>query len=108
MNNRIKRPVKFVSAALTATLFMGFLPWRELKADMNTHGEYDAYPFEITYEQVSTWNNSTQGEYTITNTSDYEIRSWTIEVDYFGDTALSNIWNASDVTDYETDDNHVH
>ncbi|SEV81218.1 Cellulose binding domain-containing protein, partial [Ruminococcaceae bacterium KH2T8] len=107
MYNRIKRPVKLVSAALTATLFMGFLPWRELKADMNTHGDYDAYPFEITYEQVSTWNNSTQDEYTLTNTSDYEIRSWTIEVDYYEDTTISNIWNASDVTDYETDENLV-
>ncbi|SEV82810.1 RHS repeat-associated core domain-containing protein [Ruminococcaceae bacterium KH2T8] len=107
MSNTIKRPVKVVSTLLVATLFVGFLPWRELKADMNTHGEYDAYPFEITYEQVSTWNNSTQAEYTLTNTSDYEIRSWTIEVDYYEDTTISNIWNASDVTDYEIDENLV-
>ena len=107
MSNLIKRPVKIISGLLISTLFVGVLPWRELKADMNTHGEYDAYPFEITYEQVSTWNNSTQGEYTLTNTSDYEIRSWTIEVDYYGDTTISNIWNASDVTDYEIDENLV-
>ena len=51
MEIRNNRFIKLVSSILVISLFIGFLPWRELRADANTHGEYDAYPFEITYEQ---------------------------------------------------------
>ena len=100
-----KRKIKFVSTVLVATLFVTMLPWRELSADALTHGEYNAYPFEITYDQNSTWGYSTQGQFEITNVSEYDVSSWTLEIDYYGDVVLSNIWNADDITDYSTDEN---
>ena len=57
-----RRTVKTVSLVLTLAIFIGFLPWREISADSNTHGTYNSYPFSITYDQNSTWNNSTQGQ----------------------------------------------
>ena len=105
MSVRVKRCLQLISSFLVVALFLGMLPWRELRADANTHGDYESYPFTITYEQNSTWNNSTQGQYTLTNISDYEVSSWTLEIDYFEVVTLSNIWNVVDVTDYETDEN---
>ena len=90
-----RRYIKTISMALVASLFTGMLPWNELRADANTHGEYDAYPFEITYEQNSTWNNSTQGTIELTNTTEYSVTSWSLEIDYFEDVTLSNIWNVT-------------
>ncbi|MBR6404012.1 MAG: cellulose binding domain-containing protein, partial [Eubacterium sp.] len=100
-----RRLIKTISVALIASLFMGMLPLRELRADANTHGEYEAYPFSITYEQNSTWGTSTQGQFELTNVSDYDVTSWTIEIDYGEEVFLSNIWNASDITDYSVDEN---
>ena len=105
MQYLFSRKVKFISAILVAALLVGVLPWRELSADALTHGEYDAYPFEITYDQNSTWGYSTQGQYTVTNVSEYEVSSWTLEIDYSGDVVISNIWNAADITDYSSDGN---
>ena len=105
MQYLFSRKVKFISAILVAALLVGVLPWRELSADALTHGEYDAYPFEITYDQNSTWGYSTQGQYTVTNISEYEVSSWTLEIDYPGDVVISNIWNAADITDYSSDGN---
>lgn len=100
MEIRNNRFIKLVSSILVISLFVGFLPLRELRADANTHGEYDAYPFEITYEQNSTWGNSTQGQFEVTNVSDYDVTSWSLEIDYFEDVTISNIWNVSgSVTD---------
>lgn len=95
MEYRDSRFVKFISTVLVISIFIGFLPWRELRADANTHGEYNAYPFTITYDQASTWGNSTQGQFEITNVSDYDVTSWTLEIDYFEDVELTNVWNVS-------------
>ena len=65
------RKILLICKVLILSLMLTAFPWRELAADSNTHGEYDAYPFDIAYEQNSTWNNSTQGQFTITNTSDH-------------------------------------
>ncbi|MBO4460752.1 MAG: hypothetical protein J5778_08865 [Clostridiales bacterium] len=70
-----RRTVKTVSIILTLEIFIGFLPWRELSADSATHGEYTSHPFTVTYDQNSTWNNSTQGQFVLTNTSGYEVTS---------------------------------
>ncbi|MCR4702563.1 MAG: cellulose binding domain-containing protein, partial [Saccharofermentans sp.] len=102
-----KRTIRLLSSILVSSLFFGALPWREIRADMNTHGEYDAYPLSIIYEQVSTGDNSTQGEFTLTNDSEFEITSWTIEVDYFEDVTLSNIWDAADITTEEDENLHI-
>ena len=95
MDHGKNRWIRLLSATLATSIFMGFLPWQELQADANTHGEYDAYPFEITYEQNSTWNNSTQGTIELTNTTEYSVTSWSLEIDYFEDVTLSNIWNVT-------------
>ena len=104
MEYRFNRSIKLISALLISALFVTMLPWREISADANTHGEYSSYPLEITYEQNSTWNNSTQGQYEVTNVSDYDVTSWTLEINYYGDVTVSNIWNVSDITDYDTDE----
>jgi len=95
MERRDNRFIKLISTVLVVSLFVGFLPWRELRADANTHGEYNAYPFEITYDQNSTWGNSTQGQFEVTNVSDYDITSWSLEIDFFEDVTINSIWNAS-------------
>ena len=100
-----KRLFKLTSTILAISLIVGFLPWREVAAEANTHGEYNAYPFEITYEQNSTWGNSTQGQFEVTNISDYDVSSWTLEIDYYGDVTVTNIWNVSDITNYDTNEN---
>ena len=91
MHNQITGTLRLVTIILITTLFVGSIPWREIRADMNTHGEYDAYPLSVIYEQVSTGDNSTQGEFTLTNVSEFEITSWTLEVDYFEEVTISNI-----------------
>lgn len=101
------RAIKLISTTLISALLIGFLPWREIRADANTHGEYSAYPFEISYDQTSSWGNSTQGQFEVTNVSGYDVTSWTLEIDYYDTVTLSNIWNVSDITDYSTDENIV-
>ena len=90
---------------LIASLVIGMLPWRELSADANTHGKYTAKPFEISYEQNSTWGKSTQGQFVVKNTSKANVKSWELEIDYAGDVRLANIWNAKDITNYDSDKN---
>ena len=107
MTNRFSRRLQLITILLIISSFIGALPWREIRADMNTHGEYDAYPLSITYDQVATWDNSTQGEFTLTNVSEFEITTWTLEVDYFEDVALANIWNATDITTEEDESLHI-
>jgi hypothetical protein len=107
MHYSIKHVLKLVSCILVASFIVGFIPWQELSADAKTHGEYKAYPLEITYEQNSSWGYSTQGQYTVKNVSEYTVNSWTIEIKYQGDVRLSNIWNAKDITNYDTDENII-
>lgn len=90
-----RRLIKTISVTLIASLFTGMLPWRELRADANTHVEYEAYPFSITYEQNSAWGNSTQSQFEVTNISDYDVTSWSLEIDFFEDVTINNIWNVS-------------
>lgn len=101
------RAIKLISTTLISALLIGFLPWREIRADANTHGEYSSYPFEITYDQTSSWGNSTQGQFEVTNVSEYDVTSWTLEIDYYDTATISNIWNVSDITDYSSDENIV-
>ena len=95
MEHNFSRRLRLISVALISALLIGFLPWRELSADSATHGEYTSSPFTVTYEQNSTWGNSTQGQFEVTNTSAYDITSWSLEIDYLYDISLTNIWNVS-------------
>ncbi|MCQ2473205.1 MAG: cellulose binding domain-containing protein [Saccharofermentans sp.] len=103
MHFSVKHALRLISCILVATFVVGFIPWQELSADAMTRGNYKDYPFEITYEQNSTWGNSTQGQYQIKNISEYDVKSWAIEIDYQGEVRISNIWNAKDITDYGSD-----
>ena len=107
MQSLLNQRIKVISSVLIAALVIGMLPWRELAADVNTHGEYNAYPFDITYEQNSTWNNSTQGQLTIINTSENAVTSWTLEIVYCSDVTITNIWDAADITDYDNDEHII-
>ena len=89
------RFIKLISSILVISIFTGFLPWRELRADANTHGEYTSSPFSITYEQDSSWDNSTQGQFTVTNTSEYDVTSWSLQIEYAEDVELTNVWNVT-------------
>ena len=100
MRCSIKHVLKFFSCVLIAAFVVGSIPWQEISAASNTHGEYKSDPFKIIYDQNSSWGYSTQGQYQVKNTSDYAITSWTLEIDYQGDVRLSNIWNADDITNY--------
>ena len=107
MQSLLNRRIKVISSVLIASLVIGMLPWRELAADVNTHSEYNAYPFDITYEQNSTWNNSTQGQFTIINTSENTVTSWTLEIVYCSNVTITNIWDAADITDYDNDEHII-
>ena len=104
MRCSIKHVLKFFSCVLIAAFVVGSIPWQEISAASNTHGEYKSDPFKIIYDQNSSWGYSTQGQYQVKNTSDYAITSWTLEIDYQGDVRLSNIWNADDITNYDSDE----
>ncbi|MCQ2505278.1 MAG: cellulose binding domain-containing protein, partial [Saccharofermentans sp.] len=107
MHNNFSNKFKISTIILIISLFIGSIPWREIRADMNTHGEYDAYPLYVTYEQVSSTNNSTQGQFTLTNVSESEIASWELEIDYFEEVTISNIWDAAECTTEEDENVHV-
>lgn len=96
---------RWIRSAVTvfvALFFVSALPWRELRADAITHGEYDCSPLSVTYDQVSTWDTTTQAEFTVTNTSDLAVEGWTFELDFPIEVSVSNIWNAVDLTSEET------
>ena len=95
MERRNNRYVKLISSILVVAILVGFFPLRQLLADINTHGEYSSYPFDITYDQNSVWNNSTQGQFEVTNISDYDVTSWSLEIDYYEDVTLDSIWNVT-------------
>jgi hypothetical protein len=96
---------KFVSVFLIALFFTGALPWRELRADANTRGEYSCSSFSVVYEQTSSWDINTQGEFVITNTSDAAVDSWKFQLEFSSDLSISNIWNGVNLTDENTPSN---
>ena len=103
MHYSLKHVLKIISCVLIAAFVVGSIPWQEISAASNTHGDYKSDPFNITYDQNSSWGYSTQGQYQIKNTSKYAVNSWTLEIDYSGDVKISNIWNANDITNYDSD-----
>ncbi len=96
---------RWIRSAVTvfvALFFISALPWRELRADAITHGEYDCSPLSVTYDQISSWETTTQAEFTVANDSDVPVEGWTFELDFPTDVSVSNIWNAVDLTGEET------
>ena len=95
------RWIKSAVIIFAELIFISALPWRELRADAITHGEYDCSPLSVTYDQISSWDTTTQAEFTVTNTSDLAVEGWTFELDFPMDVTVSNIWNAVDLTGEE-------
>ena len=69
---------RLLAVCLVSLFVVGVMPWRELRADANTHGEYDCYPLSVVYDQTSSWDLTTQGEFVITNVSDSLVEIWTL------------------------------
>lgn len=100
---RTKRKwTKSIVVSLVSLLIVGGLPWHELRADANTHGEYDCSPLFVTYDQTATWDFNTQGEFTITNTSENAVDSWTLEIVFATGLDITNLWNGLNISDEST------
>ncbi|SEW32175.1 Cellulose binding domain-containing protein [Ruminococcaceae bacterium KH2T8] len=96
---------RWIRSAVTvfvALFFISALPWREIRADAITHGEYDCSPLSITYDQISSWDTTTQAEFTVVNDSDVPVEGWTFELEFPIEVSVSNIWNAVDLAGEET------
>ncbi|MCR5528655.1 MAG: cellulose binding domain-containing protein [Saccharofermentans sp.] len=98
----VKRLFRSLSVILIALFFTGALPWRELRADANIHGDYTCDRLSVTYDQVSSWDLNTQGEFVITNTSEETVEGWTIKFDFAADVNITNLWNGQDLRDETT------
>ena len=98
MGNYFSRKMKVISSILVAALVISMLPWRELYADSLTHGEYDCSPLSVIYDQNSTWENNTQGQYTVTNTADTNVTSWSLVITFADEVTVTDIWNADNTT----------
>ena len=92
------RGIRVLSVLLSMILIIGSLPLSALYADSLTHGEYNCSPLSIEYDQNSTWENSTQGQYTVTNQSDYNVTSWSLTITFADNVTVTDIWNASNIT----------
>ncbi|SMC39611.1 Cellulose binding domain-containing protein [Oscillospiraceae bacterium] len=97
-----KKMFRLLSGLLIALLFTGALPWRELRADANTHGDYNCAPLAVTYDQNSTWDLNTQGEFVVTNVSEEAVNGWTIRLDFAADLTIMNLWNGQDLRNETT------
>lgn len=90
-----KRLISCVSLILTACMLLSFIPIRELRADANTHGEYNVPPFDVMYTQNASWDTTTQGAFTVENVSEEVVSSWSFEIEYLYPVTVSNIYGAS-------------
>ena len=52
-----KKLLKSLISVFVALYFVSALPWRELRADANIHGNYNCGRMEVTYDQVSAWDS---------------------------------------------------
>ena len=92
------RRTKILSILLSLVITVSTLPIGFLQADSLSHGEYSCSPLSIEYDQNSTWGCNTQGQYTITNDSIYNVLSWTIAITYADEVTVADIWNADNLT----------
>ena len=99
MKNRMIKRIRII---LVALFFVGALPWRELRADANIHGDYTCDRLSVTYDQVSSWDLNTQGEFVITNISEETVDGWTIKFDFASDVTITSLWNGQDLRNETT------
>ena len=105
MNILKSKVMRYCACLLTSIFLVGALPWRELRADANTHGEYSCDPLSVTYEQSSSWETTTMGEFTITNSSDSTVDGWKFELVFASELSITNLWNGQDLRDETTPSN---
>ena len=94
------RTTKLISTLIAGIMVAGVIPVNVLYADET---DYQLYPLSISYEENSSWNNCTQGQFTLTNESGYDITDWTIEIAYSEEITVTDIWNAADITEEPED-----
>ncbi len=93
-----KRWARILCTTIVVSLVVGMFPCRELHADSLIHGEYNCPPLIVEYDQNSTWENNTQGQYTVTNNSSYNVTSWSLTISFEDDVTVSDIWNVNNTT----------
>ena len=93
---------RFLCVLLVALFFVGALPWREIRADANIHGDYNCDRLSVTYDQTSSWDFNTQGEFVITNVSEETVEGWTLHFEFAVDLTITNLWNGQDLRNETT------
>lgn len=102
----MNRFFKLVASILSCAIFMGLIPIEILRAEANQHQEYNCSEFNVIYNQDSTWNNSTQGTYTVENVSEETIEGWSFTVTYLNPVTVDTYWNVL-LTDDDPTDNVI-
>ena len=107
MRKLTRRMYKWIISTLVITLLLSTMPLSEIRADANTHGEYDCVPLAVVYNQTSTWGNNTQCEITVTNISDMKVEGWRLEFVFGSSVTINSIWNAQNLSNEDTPANSV-
>ncbi|MCR5528180.1 MAG: cellulose binding domain-containing protein [Saccharofermentans sp.] len=97
-----KKLFRISSVLLIAIFFVGALPWRELRADANIHGDYSCDRLSVTYDQTTAWDLNTQGEFVVTNVSEEMVEGWTLQFEFAADLTITNLWNGQDLRNETT------
>lgn len=97
-----KKLFRISTILLIALFFVGALPWRELRADANIHGDYSCDRLSVTYDQTTAWDLNTQGEFVITNVSEETVEGWTLQFEFAADLTITNLWNGQDLRNETT------
>jgi len=107
MRKLTRRMYKWIISTLVITLLLSTMPLSEIRADANTHGEYDCAPLAVVYNQTSTWGNNTQGEITVTNVSENTVAGWKLEFVFGSGVEINSIWNAQNLNNVGTPANTI-
>ena len=91
----------FVCIVIAQFLLLS-IPWRELRADANIHGDYSCDRLSVTYDQTTSWDLNTQGEFVITNVSEETVEGWTLQFEFAADLTITNLWNGQDLRNETT------
>lgn len=100
MFGRVGRLSRLTGLITVISMVFCLFPGNWLLADSS---DYDIYPLSVSYTENSSWNNSVQAQFTITNVSTYDISEWTINLSFDQVVDITNIWCAEDVTGGSSD-----
>ena len=65
----VGRKSRLISLVTVVSIIFSLFPGNGLLADSS---DYDIYPLSVSYTENSSWNNSDQAQFTITNVSTYD------------------------------------